>query len=433
MRDVDTEIAESFERIYPDPAPTADWDDVLDRARGHRGVNQRRVVLVVAALLFVVVASASAFSTVRERLFGERRIAAGAATWSPDGRRIAFVTVGCTPKCSSDGAVGLNVMNADGSGQRSLTRELSLDGIPRHTPLPVWSRDLRKLAFVQERGPERGYPVYGRYSDVYVINADGSGRRQLTRSSQNDGDPVWSPDGRRLAFVRVVGGLADLYVVNADGSGLRRLAHIGAGRMGRGYYWFDYYSNPAWSPDGRRIAFVSNRRGNDDVYVVNADGSGLRKVSRSPRNEGDPLWSPDGRVIVFQGPREPPSEAERAVCRGHCMRGELFVVNADGTGLRRLTRNWKDDSPAAWSPDGRKLLLGRSGDIWAVNADGSGQRNLTPSATQPLAEHGGATWSPDGRKILFVSNRGDGNWFEVYVMNADGSGKRQLTHLKGRD
>ena len=117
------------------------------------------------------------------------------------------------------------------------------------------------------------------------------------------------------------------------------------------------------------------------------------------------------------------------------MREEIYAVNADGSGLRRLTRNWKTDSPSAWSPDGRKILFLRSGhpDVWVMIADGSGKRNLTSSVTYPLASHESPAWSPNGRKILFVSNRGDGNWPEVYVMNADGSGKRKLTRLKGQD
>ena len=107
-------------------------------------------------------------------------------------------------------------------------------------------------------------------------------------------------------------------------------------------------------------------------------------------------------------------------------------MNADGSGLRRLTRNWKFDSPFAWSPDGRKILFQRlhHPDIWVMNADGSAKRNLTPSATEPLALHRTPALSPDGRKILLISNRGDDDRVEVYVMNADGSGKRKLT---GRD
>jgi Tol biopolymer transport system component len=455
MSDVDLEVADSFERIFPVPAASADWDDVLERARGRRGYggsrfgrkqssarlrrgrHRRRVVLVAAASLVTVVGTASAFSTVRDLFFGERRIAsAGTAIWSSDGRRIAFSTIACPQRCN--GPIEINVMNADGSGERNLTREWRLEGAPPGPPwLSVWalSPDWRKVAFVQERGGRV------RSSDIYVMNADGSGRRRLTRSPQNDGDLVWSPDGRRLVFVRIRGGRADIYLVGADGSAPRRLAHAIAFVPNPHSFSAGFDANPAWSPDGRRIAFVSNRDGNDDIFVVNVDGRGLRNLTRSRGNDRDPMWSPDGRKIAFRGERARPSELERVACRPRCRRDEIYVINADGSGLRQLTHNWRSDGVAAWSPDGRKILflrsgwesVGASGDVYVMNADGTGQRNLTPSVTYPLATHTAPAWSPDGRRILFVSNRHDGNWFEVHVMNADGSGKRKLTQLKGRD
>lgn len=422
----------TLDRILP-PAPgPADWDDVMGRARTADRRRRRRAIVLAAAALVVAVGTASAIGGVRALLFGERRIAyfAGAATWSPDGRRIAFVTNACTPRCS--GPVELNVMNADGSGQRNLSREWGLEGAPSwlfSQGLPVWSADWRKVAWVRERTRYRS-------SDIYVMNADGSGRRRLTQSPQLDGDPVWSPDGRKIAFVRVLGGRADIYVVNADGSRVRRLAHAIAFTPGPGGPGAGWSANPVWSPDGRRIAFVGNRDGNFDIFVVNADGSGLRKLSQSRRNDYDPAWSPDGRVIAFQGRREPPPESKRGACPlRRCERQEIYVVDADGSRLRRLTHDWRFDAAPVWSPDGGKILFQHRHhpDIWVMNADGSGRRNLTRSVTQPFATDQAPAWSPDGRKILFVSNRGDGNWYEVYSMNADGSGKQQLTQLKGDD
>jgi Tol biopolymer transport system component len=490
MSDVEFQVADSLERIFPEPVVSADWDDVLRRAGGGRGDrgsrfgreqaarlrqgrHRWRVVLLAAAALIVAVASTAAFGTVRDLLFGERRTVAfaSAPTWSPDGRRIAFLTHACipdsTPGCH--GPVEFNVMNADGSGQRNLTREWGLEApVSLFKGYPVWSPDWRKVAFVRDWGG------YG-YSDIYVINADGSGRRRLTRSPQNeakppgggafvcpracDGDPVWSPDGRRLAFVRVRGGRADIYVVSADGGGLRRLAHAIAFTPDPGAPSPGFSANPAWSPDGRKIAFMSNRDGTDDVFVVNADGSGLRNLTRRPADDRKrsewyspdrPMWSPDGRKIVFRARRDRSTPSEWEVCRprgpqgervgGVCARDEIYVVDADGSGLRRLTYNWKSDGAPAWSPDGRKILFLRSGwqdsanvggDVYVMNADGSGQRNLTRSVTRPFATERAPAWSPDGRKILFVSNRDRNS--EIYVMNADGSGLRKLTELKGEE
>ena len=154
--------------------------------------------------------------------------------------------------------------------------------------------------------------------DVYVMNADGSGLRRLAQSGQR---PVWSPDGRKIAFVS--GGDPSsaltpnqhVFTMNSDGSGKRKLA--------RGF-------GPVWSPDGRKIAFVSERAGSMDVGVMNADGSGQRTLSRSTLTRSravgfipQPAYSPDGRKILFVSDRDG-LEA-------------VYVMNADGSRQRRLT------------------------------------------------------------------------------------------------
>ena len=162
------------------------------------------------------------------------------------------------------------VVNADGTGKRRLTRfnTSSWGGL-------AWSPDGRRIAF-------------GRNWQIWVMNADGRGQRQLTRQGVHNFRPEWSPDGKRIAFERgkrqrspVTAGSwgLSMHIMNADGSGQRKLAQ-GA-------------SQPRWSPDGRKIAFVSRRDGPDDIWLMNPDGSGLRNLTRAGGNrEHSPLWSP---------------------------------------------------------------------------------------------------------------------------------------------
>jgi TolB protein len=182
-----------------------------------------------------------------------------------------------------------------------------------------------------------------------------------------------------------------------------------------------------WSPDGRKIAFVRSIRDRSvtiegvphpgrllrqETYVMNADGSGQRLLARGSA----PAWSPDGRKIALRSARD-----------GN---GEVYVVNVDGSGLRRLTRNPGPDGGPFWSPNGRKLFFEGRGDIHVMNTDGSGQRNLTRNPAPPRdANDYAPRLSPDGRKIAFVSKR-DGTQ-QIYVMNADGSGLRRLTRSTG--
>ena len=257
-------------------------------------------------------------------------------------------------------------MNADGSGLRRLTRDSASDVVP------VWSPDGRKIAFTRSRAPaegRRGLPE----ADVYLINVDGTGERNLTGDGVSGG-PTWSPDGRRIAF----GSSGGIDMMSADGTGRQRLLR------NRGDF-------PSWSPEGRKIFFLrAGGRGRGGpaavyIYVMNTDGSAPRRLIRMAQvNDSLPSWSPDGRTILFVSERD-----------GNV---EIYVMNADGSGRRNLTRHPGHDSAPTWSPDGRKIAFTTKRDgnfeVYVMNADGSGQQNLTRNPAPDRAP----VWSPGNKK-----------------------------------
>jgi Tol biopolymer transport system component len=261
---------------------------------------------------------------------------------------------------------------------------------------PAWSPDGQMIAFS------------GGDAQIYVVNADGTGLRLLTRISDNSHNlqsvegPAWSPDGRRIAFdvYKETNNLDQpqwnqIYVINIDGSGLRRLRSV----------WQD--TDPAWSPDGRKIAFSSYTGSPSQIYVMNVDGSGRRLLTKGGfQTDFSPAWSPDGTKIAY--------ECDQQIC----------VMNVDGSGLQTLTPRHLMALEPAWSPDGKKIAFASTsprfiGALYVMNADGSGRRQLTRTALQVR----GPAWSPDGTQIVFSS----GDPGRLYVINADGSGQRPLT------
>ena len=267
---------------------------------------------------------------------------------------------------------------------------------------------------------------------IYSINPDGSGLRNLTSDPGDDLFPDWSPDGKRIVYQHVRGTqpttVSTIYVMNADGSGKRRLA---GGLLLKAAF-------PSWSPDGRRIAFIGVKSAGStgssyNLYVMNSDGSRIIAVthfaplgaSKNGLEVGyQPSWAPSGKSLAFTVER-----------RGNINDANVYVVGVDGqTAIANLTRtNGNDDREPSWSSDGRRLLFSRRefGDnysnIFVMNVDGANQTALTKRSTAEFP-----TWSPDGQEIAFARSttieRLDS---DIYVMNANGSNLRRLTRLSG--
>ena len=318
-------------------------------------------------------------------------LASGVSAASPavaDEQLIAFAG----PSIPGD----ISVIGSDGTGRRRVTSN------PADDDEPVWSPDGRRLAFVRwfKFGTDRGDPVT--LQAIFVIRADGSGLQRLSPRGANDGNPAWSPDGTSIAFQRRANAVGvrenpDIWVMRADGTHARRLTRHPA---------FD--GDPAWSPDGRKIAFVRAWRNRMEVFTMTRDGTGQQPLLRRRTRSLNPSWSPDGQLIAFLGWND----------------NTLYVVSPNGRDRRRLAGSADTLGPApSWAPDGHAIAFTQKpGDdryVSVVRRDGTGPVRLS--------EGHHPSWSTDSRMIAFDNFDDQDGCDCIYVIGADGSGLRRLT------
>jgi Tol biopolymer transport system component len=249
------------------------------------------------------------------------------------------------------------------------------------------------------------------HGDIYRFDRTSGENIRLTTDADYDGYPLVSKDGKHILFEHETNGISHLYVMDSDGNGQRPLTDGPT---------FDF--GASFSKDGRTIAFCRDREGVCHVWAMNADGSNPKPLTDGPWFDCAPSFSPDGTRIVFKrrerGQRYLASARdEEALSRRF---DEVYVMNADGTHLRRLTNNSDDDAPIGFSRDGTRIFFCSSWRIRVIDSDGANAHDLGDGFDPAL--------SLDGRKMVFTPARGQG----IDLMNADGTGRRTVYRSRVR-
>jgi len=267
------------------------------------------------------------------------------------------------------GQSDLWVMEANGSNQKRLTND-KVDDV-----FPAWSPNGTQIAWTRGgRGPE---------GEIWVMNADGSGKQQVTFNSFSDFNASWSPDASEIVFRSLRGVNRDIYVIRVDGTAERRLTDDPAS---------DYA--PDWSPDGAGITFSSNRSGHNAVYTMDPYGNDFRQITADFQEAGISGWSPEGDRILYAD----------GLC-ATCGESDLFVVNADGTGVTQITDSAENELARSWSRDGRRVVADFSpltpsgahlakGDIVVIDVLSGATINLTNT---PGINEGSPDWATGGQ------------------------------------
>ena len=247
--------------------------------------------------------------------------------------------------------------------------------------------------------------------DIYLIDPEGNTLSQLTDNNGADINPAWSPDGRQLAFSSDVDGDFDIYVIDLETGNSTRLTDNS---------WDDI--SPAWSPDGDQITFTSNRNANWDIYIMNANGRNPERLTTSPVFEGYASWSPDGDRLVYVRDRD----ANR----------DIMVIDIDSGEIEALTaRPTSADYNPVWSPDGDTIAFvsNRSGhpDIYIVDVDCIGDSDECDSIAVNLTSENSSggdlpAWSPDSQQIMFIAFGDEST--EVFTIDVEDGNIVQITN-----
>lgn len=359
-----------------------------------------------------------------------------AGTWSPDGKRVIYSKYGAPPRAAF-------VANADGTDERML-------GFPIG-PMD-WSPDGTRIVY------STGYPTETDDSEIVVYSFETGERRNISDHPAFDANPSFSPDGKQIIFNSDRDGNSEVYLMNADGTGLRRLTNDPAKEAFQ-----------AFSPDGTQIVFNSNRENEKvGIYLLNVnDNSPPVRLSDTRHNaEIRPgCWSRDGTRIVYMSDAggdkfnlystkvEPASPVlvfkdDRTDVQSVAIspdgvraamsvkidggRGELRVLEMGSRRVQTVLTTENFDLAPNWSPDGKRIAFANKAEgnteVFSVNADGSDLKNLTQNA----ARDAGPAWSPDGGSIIFSTDRDDrSESTQLYLMNADGSDPRRVMRRRG--
>ncbi|NTV66032.1 MAG: hypothetical protein HGA65_21200, partial [Oscillochloris sp.] len=308
-----------------------------------------------------------------------------------------------------DGNFEIYTCNDSGQEVTRLTEHAAADLTPRFPPPPTLRASDELLYAAGNIGGLRS---------LKLTTLDSGQNSSLTNNLLFDEiTPTWSPDGQRIAFTSDRNTF-DIYVMNADGSGLMAIT---SGP--------DRDLHPAWSPDGQRIAFESNRSGSWDIYVVNADGSGEPiSLTDNSANDGNPTWSPDGEQLAFASDRS-----------GNF---DIYVVDVTSGGEpTNLTTSTANEVFPAWSPDGSLIAFrsDRDGDhdIYLMTAQGITTRQVTNSDSDDTTP----AWSPDSQRLAFASNRtgpttdddAPGDSYDIYVVMLSSGELTQVTTSTGNE